>query len=944
MLGRFGLVVLLSCNSCCLRDGTGATSVSVSVSVSSSPPSWPPHAWTRYYYGVIGFQHQQRRSPRARRVPPDAATVSRRSCCIDGRASSDDAAGLSTGDHGSNSREKEDAVDDDDYDDNDDDDEDGRRTEIAPGPPPPPPPYDGAALAHAVFADNPLSFYTNQQAANANKAARRKILGRRKTVDHIRGEYMSKYPNSRSFSSSSWFQKLAEDIGARTTSVQRYYEAFAANVKIEQLLDEREILALDGSDEVEEFRRLRVLGGVPTGARLYHDLRSSAASRPRDYRLCYVLGPSGSGKTFFALQHVRHFCNDDDNGQQLPSALLYIRPAEFSEQVDMARPEAPHEMVQILRQRLQERIRSALRRVWDPAAQPLDMHLSLVLDEAGNTSLRSFFDDRQRMVCLMDELALAQLARSFVVVVVGTNVQGHAFDSTNEVHVVRMRPWTRDDLVAVLAKNRRRLRSGSDKDPTMALADAVCAIPLLNALTSNGRTTCFLIETIVEALLSDRRTSSEEETSWLALLSERRSAIAEVVVRRYSHSNALATLEDGPSQRMRVGAWILGALSRLNVDDATTPLQLDGLCRRERSIAALLYQEYILKSGTGLVLAPKQRFSTSLTPALAIVLFDLLGVLSFVLAGSNGGAEEAAVLYAARQWVLRCWTKHAGQINRLQKQYDPDRDRKSLIEFESGLGSARTRYELDRDVLEATFGLSLKQLRLYRLPRQIQSPETTAVRIPMVPKDSILVNAEKASFADVIAPYTFIQARYSTAPRKMMMLDLPAELRKCSLLRECDDTRVLRGLVAVWQGTLPANTSEDDDVEHGLELEPAQLNDDSVDSCEPWWKQQSKSYPENLITYSAPFDGVSYVRISVNSTLALPTLPGERKIAFLLSTNVRRINASLSDSDHVLLTEDSLNEFNEVDATKLTNSAPWTKFLETVREHVSVQFLFTRCD
>jgi hypothetical protein len=842
----------------------------------------------------------------------------------------------------------EDAVDDD-YDDNDDDDDDeddDRRNEPAPAPPPPPP-YDGAALALAVFADNPLSFYTNQESANANEALRRKILGRRKTVDHIRGEYMSKYPNSRSFSSSSWFQKLAEDIGARTTSVERYYEAAAARVKIEQLLDEREILALDGSDEVEEFRRLRLPGGVPTGARLYHDLLQSAAAasrRPRkQHRLCYVLGPSGSGKTFFALQHGRNFCNDDGNGQQLPSALLYVRPAEFSEQVDMARPEASRAMVQILRQRLQERIRSALRRVWDPAAHPLDMHLSFVLDEAGNKSLRNFFDDRQRMVRLMDELALAKLASSFVVVVAGTGVQGHAFDSTNEVYVVRMRPWTRDDLVAVLAKNRRRLRSGSDKDPTQPLADAICAIPLLYALTSNGRTTCFLIETI-EALLSDRRASSEEETSWLALLSERRAAIAEAAVRLYSHSNGLATLEDGPSQRMRVGAWILGALSRLNVDDATTPLQLDGLCAGERSIAALLYQEHIQRSGTGLALVPTQRFSTSVTPAIAVVLFDLLGVLSFGLAGSNGGAEEAAVLYAARQWVLRCWTKHAEQINRLQKKYDPHRDRKSLTEFESGLGSARTRYELDRDALEATFGLSLKQLRLFRLPSQIQPPETTDVRIPMVPKDSILVNAEKATFADVIAPYTLIQARYSTTPRKMMTLDLPAELRKCSLLRECDDTRVLRGLLAVWQGTLPANTSEGEAVEEGLELEPAQLDDDSVDSCEPWWKQQSMSYPENLITYSEPFDGVSYVRISVNTTLALPTLPGDRKIAFILSTNVRRINASLSDSDHVLLTEDSLNEFNEVDATKLINSAPWKKFLETVRENVSVQFLFTRCD
>jgi hypothetical protein len=309
-----------------------------------------------------------------------------------------------------------------------------------------------------------------------------------------------------------------------------------------------------------------------------------------------------------------------------------------------------------------------------------------------------------------------------------------------------MRPWIRDDLEAVLEKNKRRLRFGPEH-PTKPLADAIIAIPLLNALVSNGRSAFFLVEAIES--LSDRM-KSLEEVRWLPQLSERCSTIVESVVRRYSRTNGLSTLDQ--SQRPRVGAWVLGALSRLKIDDATPP-QLDGLCAMERSKAALLYQENSLKSGTGLVLGPKQRFSASVSPALAIVLLDLLGVLSAVLAGWKGG-EEVAVLYAARQWVLGCWSSHAGEINRLQNGYDPNRDRKTLSEFESGLASMRSRYELDRDALEAKFGLSLKQLRLFRLQKQIQSPEKSSVRIPMAPKDSIFLNAERAKFADVIAPYT----------------------------------------------------------------------------------------------------------------------------------------------------------------------------------------------
>jgi hypothetical protein len=177
----------------------------------------------------------------------------------------------------------------------------------------------------------------------------------------------------------------------------------------------------------------------------------------------------------------------------------------------------------------------------------------------------------------------------------------------------------------------------------------------------------------------------------------------------------------------------------------------------------------------------------------------------------------------------------------------------------------------------------------------------------------------------------------------MMKVDLQAELRKCSLLRDCNDTRALRGLLAVWQGTLPAN-SEGEAIEQGLEFDAAPLEDDSSDRTEPWWKQQSGAYPENLIPYGEPFDGAPYLRIPVNSTLELPALPCDRPVVFLLSTNARRINASLSGPGYVLLNEGSLDELQGVDETKLANPAPWRKFLATVRENVSVQFLFTRGD
>jgi hypothetical protein len=104
--------------------------------------------------------------------------------------------------------------------------------------------------------------------------------------------------------------------------------------------------------------------------------------------------------------------------------------------------------------------------------------------------------------------------------------------------------------------------------------------------------------------------------------------------------------------------------------------------------------------------------------------------------------------------------------------------------------------------------LSLRDVPLRLVPPWRVQGSGGRIRIPRASRDSILVCGGVGGSGDsggdipgVVAPYMFLRAARGADGAEIV--DLELELRRCCLLRDCQDDRLLRGLLAAWSGALP---------------------------------------------------------------------------------------------------------------------------------------------
>jgi hypothetical protein len=633
------------------------------------------------------------------------------------------------------------------------------------------PVYDASALALEVFS-NPYFYDDDDALAEKMREKRERVFRPGTTIEQVRREYIND------------FLRLATDIGP--CSFERVVNYFvSANVPIERLLAEREIVPLDGtllkSGEIPTYNERRVKGGVPTTIEILNELQSSDK---RTYRLCYVLGSSGSGKTFFCLEHLRDFRNDD----AMDSVTLYFKAAglEGASAVDYSSPDAPRQMADAIKERVGLWVRLYIRRVWDMSA-PLAMHVCLVLDEAGATPTQGFFDDKAKVINLLVAIDAAKIAQSVFVVACGAGLRSQTFESVKEAYYVRMKPWKRSDVEKVIGqfadKGYMKVR---ESDSASTVAEAIYKISLLDELTTNARSAYFMVQGIASAT---SQTQTLRHLGWQAHLSALVPGVVNDVVYKYTDSNGIQGLSE--DQRILVAAWVMGGLSELKPGAVDLPV-FPGLNAIEAAVANQMLEFNVQRSNNTLSLVRGEDFSASVTPAIAIVLFNMASVFTSLVPGWRG-EEEVAALFAAKEAILERWSKHIDANEEARARYGPSRDERTEI---------LQKEDLSR--LEHDFVASLKQVSVYRLRSQVQSSKGAEVTIPMVSKHSILVNAERATFADVVAPYLFLQTKHTSAPRNMVVVNMPVELGKCCLLKRSVNDRALRGILALWDGSLSA--------------------------------------------------------------------------------------------------------------------------------------------
>jgi hypothetical protein len=812
----------------------------------------------------------------------------------------------------------------------------------------PTPVYDRGALARAVFAD-PFFYDYKPGAAELYRDEREAAFGESTTVEQVFLTYM--VPTG-----GDGVAELVRKIKATDRRLIAYFAPAAAS--IEDVLAQREIVGLSSGDELRKVHR-RYVKGLPAVDRVVR--RSlSHPDDSRNRRLCYIFGPSGSGKTFFATNEMRTFGSGQaDDDVNLPAVTLYFTPAAVAQNrdgnvvandndddetvpIDFRRDDAPDRLVQKVVSLLDNAIRG-WGRTWNRTM--LQMHVSLVFDEAGAWALNGFFDQRAHVDRVLT-LAQAKIATSVTVVVAGTGLAEFAYDSGREASVFRMGRWGRDDLERILAEREGFMNKLRPDESVRTAVNAAFNEPVLAALATNARCAGFLANSI-------EKTARLATYSWDDHLRVVAPEVVSRVIVQYEEENALSRL--CASQRRRVAAWVFAVLSALEKGSTMLP-ELDGLDRQERAVAASLLQYNVETRGDKLTLVGSNQFSASVTPALAVILYSMCGIPANVLVGWKC-IEETAALYAVRRLIVEEGKKQICRILSIQQSYVANRPRMSLKEFDAELdklgASAADKYDSERRSSENVFGKALAKICLIRLTTRLQWPpsRTSLVSIPRVSSTAVLLNGEEPSFADVIAPYTFIQTKPALQSR--IHVNIARELENCCLLKNSSNERILRGLIMVWDGCF-SNSDVGDYVDDELNLMDAY--EAHLVCANEALHQESVAYPENLIKVRPSSDPVpGYVTIDSDcniqagreqSPLRLPSLPSHKSVDFILFTNAESIHLTFLDESQqertVLVNRTVLGDDLQLRSETIGNATPWNTFLaDRVLSGVSIRFVFT---
>jgi uncharacterized protein YukE len=715
------------------------------------------------------------------------------------------------------------------------------------------PVYKGRENARKVFANK--YFYDDVELAPAVfKPKREEAITEEMTVRDVRLAYEGRNDG---------FTEFANKIGAHTYRVVAYFDRTSATV--EQLLgDEVLPVALNAERELHEYVERGALA-LDTLNSTYQNRKPGAAGAARRMPLSVVTGSSGSGKTFFCFKYLTDFLKVE----QKHSATLYLRPDPDITKVsfDLKRPidEICKDLAAYIRTEIEKKFSKFGLKVKDK----LNMHACVIFDEAGALDLCGRFEDKAFLKELCNHLGL-HLAKSVAIVVSGTGITGTNLTSAGDAYFFRLKPWRPSD-VRELFEQRKKDLVLKDGDTLETVVDAIFGHPKLRGLTSNARSAYFLRQAILSLC------SSNVADSWPVQLDVWAPALVATVVHEYIAGNGIQGLEF--DERRVVAASVFRALedAALWKPDSEGlvlhPPSFDGLVSKSLAMARSLVTwnvELISTKPDGrqkvLELVKGERRVISVTPAIATVLFVMAGVQVSMIRGWRA-EEEVAALYAARQVVLRCFDRF---------QADDEKLREELRKIR--LHELRKQIQPFRKVAATQIDAGVRARKTKR----------SRVRVPIVSESSVLLNGDKASFADVIAPYMLLQAKHTSGKR--VKVDMEHELGKCCLLKSCkDNNQVLRGLLSVWSGDAATTFQAAARISHQAGSAPAARVHVPHDL--------SNAYPENAVKYGESIDAVEYAFIERGASvikagdqkLKLPNLRGT-EMCFVISTNAEVID------------------------------------------------------
>jgi hypothetical protein len=451
---------------------------------------------------------------------------------------------------------------------------------------------------------------------------------------------------------------------------------------------------------------------------------SEAAKLDRYPNFSLVLGPSGSGKTMFCLQELgnRVFRGAVIEKNVFRVHLTVNTLLNLLDDDDDDKKKKTIDLAGLLEKYVHDRVARLLSDyvTSTTAPPPIDLFLLVVLDEAGRTEFKPFFDTAakiQKLVTALQDMKVYKFTKGVHVTVIGTALETSTkdVDSKRETVKFRMQPWSRKNFLALLIKLDRKNRS--------KVVGMVERFPIVDSLTTNARCAFYLADTMPSLL-----TVSEEE---LNLYVE---ASVANVARCYVQSNGLADLKN-LEDKFVVAQEAFRALNQAMIqpDIALFPT-FDHIEKpRLRAITqSLLDVNVEIRDGKPELM--NSTYSVSMTPAIVVVLAELLCQIARI-SWNWQGCESTSAL---GEWKTMITNMKASDFTRAS----------GIIYLQSPIPAGRA---------------------------------ITRFTLPLVDRATVVLNGPLAKYADVIAPFRLVQTKFSKDTNKEMDLNFTEEIGKMGL-------------------------------------------------------------------------------------------------------------------------------------------------------------------
>jgi hypothetical protein len=358
----------------------------------------------------------------------------------------------------------------------------------------------------------------------------------------------------------------------------------------------------------------------------------------------------------------------------------------------------------------------------------VDLKLHVILDEAGSESYKPFLDSARKIteiVTALQNMVPYRFLKGVHVTLVGTGLELTTLAIDSTADTTKFR------MQPWTVENFDKLVDVSSYPEKQKVKQAVRRFPILMSLVANARCAYLLLKAMPEAVFL-------EKENWLK---SSLNGIISKVVHYYINSNALWELGSSKDK------WAVVRSVFKEVDDATRRPNIAFFPRFAdldptlRAVAACLV-DVNTETDKGKLILKNKTYSVSMSSALFVVVSVLLNANAEV--SWDWQAFESTV--ALGEW--KCMV--------VQSQDAPSSDDKTIM----------------------------------RMPYPV--PATNAKKTMTIPKMNqfmVVINGEKASYADVIAPFRLAQAKFAVDAAETHTLDLLDELNKMGLTNSSKHTK-----------------------------------------------------------------------------------------------------------------------------------------------------------